>query len=221
MLVLLLLASWTTTPAAHAGVLWGGLGYPIAYAYTPFAYYAAPTVVYQPYAYYFGGFGYYGYARDYSYFYNYSPFWVYPWVWGFWDPPSSPQLTDTIQYAEIFTGLDSASNVIPLDGISVTNSTVFSNVDNHAIPGTIIDGSAADILAAIDPSIHDRVADLLSPYISDPNAHFSAALYDVEIRDVASAAPEPGTVAMLAGGGLLVLLGRWRKRRLSRHGPAV
>jgi len=211
---LVLLAFSATAPNAHAGALWGGFGSPIFYNYYAYPYYGGNTYVYQPYPYYFGFYPYYGYARDYTYFYAYAPYYVRPWLWGFWDPPATPQLTDTIQYAEIFAGLDSGNNLIPLDGLNVSSSTVSSDVDNHIINGTIINGTADEIIAAIDPSDRSRVSDLLSAYIGNDTAQFSAALYTGEIRDFSiPSTPEPGSIALFGTGGLLMFAGLWRRRR--------
>src|SRR5260221_10637894 len=89
---LLVLISMAGAPAAQAGVLWAGLGYPINYYYNPFGIVAAPTLVYAPYYYYFSGYPWYGYARDITYFAGVSPFYTNPWVWGFWDPPPNPSV---------------------------------------------------------------------------------------------------------------------------------
>jgi len=210
--VLLLLIATAAAPNASAGALWAGIGAPIPYVYTPLAVYGAPTLVYQPYYYYFGIYPYYGYARDYSYFYNYSPFWVNPWVWGFWDPPANPQITDTIQYAEIFAGNDGSGNPIPLAGLNVTGSDIISDVDGHSIAGNIINGTADQLIAAIDPSDRSRVADLLSGYVGTGD-QFSAALYTVQIQDVAQQAPEPASLSLFGAGGVLLTIGCCRRRR--------
>lgn len=208
---LLLLITMAGVPAAQAGTLWAGLGYPLGYYYNPYAIVALPSLVYAPYYYYFGGFPYYGYARDFTYFAGYSPFYVNPWVWGFWDdPPDHGNPNQTIRYDEVFAGQDQFGNPIGLNGLAVTADTITGNLSGMLYNGVVTQGTFSELPSMVDPT---NVANLEqyfgSAITNDPNGTvYVASFTGVPISDIAQQAPEPATLifvggALLAGGTIL------------------
>jgi hypothetical protein len=201
------------TSSAHAGVLWAGLGSPIVYNYTGVGFYGASTLVYNPFWYYFSGYPYYGYARDYTYFYGYSPFYTAPWVWGFWDPQDNGNITTPIEYDEVFTGLDNGGNAIGLQGLQV-DSSVVNGLLGGTYTGEVFHTTFGQIESLANPTNFSNIELLLGQAITNhPDDPVDLVRYiNVPTNEIAAQAPEPTSLLYLLGGGLL-LASRCLKRR--------
>jgi hypothetical protein len=202
-------------PPAHAGVLWAGLGAPIVYGYGGVGLYGAPTLVYQPFPYYFFGQPYYGYARDYTYFFGFSPFYTAPWVWGFWDPPDFGNINTPIEYDEVFTGLDPSGHAIGLEGLQVDSSVVNGLLDGTVYTGEVFHTTFGQIESLANPTNFSNIELLLGQAITDhPNDSVDLVRYmNVPTSQIAAQAPEPTGLLYLIGGGLVLAGRRWRRRR--------
>jgi hypothetical protein len=209
----LVIGASSVAPSAHAGVLWAGLGSPIAYTYAGVGFYGASTLVYNPFYYYFTGYPYYGYARDFTYFYGYSPFYTAPWVWGFWDPPDQGNINTPIEYDEVFTGLDNSGNAIGLNGLQV-DSSVVNGLSGANFQGDVFHTTFGQIESLANPTNFSNIELLLGQAITNnPNGAVDLVRYtNVPIAEIAAQAPEPAGFLYLIGAGLLLAGKRWKRR---------
>jgi hypothetical protein len=216
LLALLMVAGMSAVaPQAQAGVLWASFGYvsPISW-YGP-GYYIAPTLVYDYYPYFFGGFPYYGYAFAYTGFYVYSPYYTFPLVWGFWDPPDNGDINAPIEYDAVITGPEINGHATALSGIQATSSVVLGNVDGSLFQGHVIATTLGQLGSLVNSTNVGNLDSLLGASIlADPSAPVDLIEYrNIPISQISTAAPEPSSFDVFLGGGLLLAGWAWRKRR--------